>query len=322
MRVIVEAPARLHLGFLDLNGECGRVFGSLGVAVERPRWVLEACPAPRPKADGDAAPEILATLARLREHADGGSAAAVRTVESIPRHAGLGSGTQLELSVALAASRVRGEAPSVRELAARLGRGKRSGIGIAVFERGGFVVDAGRPTARESQALREEPVPPVIFQQPLPDDWFFVIVTPQRVQGLHGPREDSVFRDLRPMSEDRVGRICRLTLMKIVPAVLTDDIEGFGEAITEIQVLVGEHFAAHQGGVYATATGRDAARFALEHGAHGVGQSSWGPTVFALVRGESSAAGLASELQAFLGDDSRVSYTGARNRGAGCRIEP
>ena len=37
MRTIVEAGARLHLGFLDLNGACGRRFGSIGVALERPR---------------------------------------------------------------------------------------------------------------------------------------------------------------------------------------------------------------------------------------------------------------------------------------------
>src|SRR5262245_65918555 len=91
------------------------------------------------------------------------------------------------------------------------------------------------------------------------------------------------------MADDKVGRICRLTLMKVIPAVVTDDIDAFGEAITEIQVTVGEYFAPHQGGVYATATGLAAAEFAMRHGACGVGQSSWGPTVFALVRGEVSA---------------------------------
>ncbi len=35
--VRVIAPARLHLGFLDLNGGLGRLFGSIGLAIDTPR---------------------------------------------------------------------------------------------------------------------------------------------------------------------------------------------------------------------------------------------------------------------------------------------
>src|SRR6516162_8825115 len=35
-RVSVTVPARLHFGFVDLNGGLGRRFGSLGVALEAP----------------------------------------------------------------------------------------------------------------------------------------------------------------------------------------------------------------------------------------------------------------------------------------------
>ena len=52
------------------------------------------------------------------------------------------------------------------------------------------------------------------------------------------------------MDTERVGRICRLTLMQVAPAVLTGDIRTFGAAITEIQEVVGEYFAPYQGGVY------------------------------------------------------------------------
>ncbi|TAL78081.1 MAG: GHMP kinase, partial [Beijerinckiaceae bacterium] len=34
--VRVETSARLHLGFLDLNGGAGRKFGSLGLALDGP----------------------------------------------------------------------------------------------------------------------------------------------------------------------------------------------------------------------------------------------------------------------------------------------
>ena len=38
--VTVTVPARLHLGFLDLNGGLGRRFGSMGLAISGPRTRL------------------------------------------------------------------------------------------------------------------------------------------------------------------------------------------------------------------------------------------------------------------------------------------
>ncbi len=318
MRGIVRTPARLHLGFIDLSGRCGRIFGSIGVAIERPRWVLEVSPSGRMQADGDAGKEILKILGRLRGRLGVKQAVAIRTLEAIPRHMGLGSGTQLELSLSLAVSKLAGRQLPVTELARILRRGKRSGIGVATFARGGFVVDAGQPSRPRGHDL-----PPVIFQRALPGDWWFVIVLPLGKPGLSGKREEKVFETLPPMGDATVERISRLTLMKVLPAVVTDDIRGFGEAITEIQMLVGEFFAPYQGGVYATSTGKEVAELALKRGACGVGQSSWGPTVFALVRGEGAAAALAREIKRFLGDDRHLVFaTRANNRGAVWKTAP
>jgi beta-ribofuranosylaminobenzene 5'-phosphate synthase len=38
----VRSCARLHLGLLDNNGEMGRLYGSIGVAVNRPKLLLKA----------------------------------------------------------------------------------------------------------------------------------------------------------------------------------------------------------------------------------------------------------------------------------------
>ena len=217
--------------------------------------------------------------------------------------------------------------PSIRELARQLGRGQRSGIGIAAFEAGGLVVDAGHRTEDDGESSTPasdgpEP-PPVIFQHPLPDDWHFVLATPRAAPGLAGAAEQRAFEELPPMDPAEVGRICRLTLMQVVPATLTGDIRTFGAAITEIQTAVGEYFAPRQGGRYATVTGCEAAELLLARGAHGVGQSSWGPTVFALADGAAAASGLADSLRGAFGD--RLAWVGvsrARNRGASCETMP
>jgi beta-ribofuranosylaminobenzene 5'-phosphate synthase len=317
MTLIVRAPARLHLGFIDLHGGCGRLFGSLGVALETPAYLLEASIVDRTEAHGPSADVVLDVLARLGTDQVGLS---VLVREAIPRHRGFGSGTQLELAVAFILSKLVGDGAPVREMARRTTRGQRSGIGIATFERGGFVVDAGS-AAGESRGDRE--MPPVIFQHPVPADWRFVILTPRGRLGLNGVREERVFAELPLMSEEKVGRISRLTLMKILPGLLTDDIQAFGDGISEIQELVGNHFAPYQGGVYATETGRRAVELALKLGASGVGQSSWGPTVFALVRGEDHARDLAEEIKASLGGESEaVFHTRASNCGVAWRTDP
>jgi beta-ribofuranosylaminobenzene 5'-phosphate synthase len=324
MRTIVQAGARLHLGFLDLNGACGRRYGSIGVTLERPRCTVAAAPSPA----GAGAPiePVRAILERLGPDLGSGTIA-VQVVEVIPAHAGFGAGTQLALAVTLAASRAAGHSVPIRELARRLGRGQRSGIGVAAFERGGLVIDAGHPAQEAGDAIAgdadgPEP-PPVIFQHPLPDDWHFVLATPRATPGLSGLREEQAFRDLPPMDAERVGRICRLTLMQVAPAVVTADIRSFGAAITEIQEIVGDYFAPCQGGRFATQTGCAVTELALARGAHGVGQSSWGPTVFALTQGEAAARALADSLLGAFGDRlAWVDVSPARNRGASCREAP
>ena len=43
--VTVQAPARLHLGFLDLNAEIGRKFGSIGLAINSHHTIINISPA-------------------------------------------------------------------------------------------------------------------------------------------------------------------------------------------------------------------------------------------------------------------------------------
>jgi len=320
-RVTVEAPARLHLGFVDLHGGCGRFFGSIGVAIERPRYVVEMCRAPAAAAPGEGPAALARIMDALGDDARVAGPIAVRVVEQIPRHQGLGSGTQRDLALGSALARLAGRTLTAAEIAARLGRGRRSGIGIAAFERGGLIVDAGVPRALRDRGAgtsgTASVVPPVIFQHGLPADWRFVVATPMGEEGLHGSREDAVFRTMPPMSEAVAGRISRLVLMKALPAVLTDDISAFGEAITEIQELVGEQFAPYQAGLYASDRGQAIARFAQQHGAAGVGQSSWGPTVFALVRGHEAARELADGIRSIAGDRPlALWHTPASARGA------
>ena len=57
-KVTVTAPARLHLGFLDLNGRLGRRFGSIGLAISGLKTQISVAPAEHMRVSGPDADRV------------------------------------------------------------------------------------------------------------------------------------------------------------------------------------------------------------------------------------------------------------------------
>ncbi|MCZ7595193.1 MAG: GHMP kinase [Hyphomicrobium sp.] len=283
--VRVVAPARLHLGFLDLNGGLGRMFGSIGLAVDVPRTELVLRRSRTYKGEGPDHARAIATLRRFADVFSLGGAYEVKIASAIPSHAGLGSGTQLALAAGAALMTLEGIEHSPSRLGEIVDRGARSAIGMAAFEHGGFIVDGGRGARDQA--------PPILVRTHFPDDWRALLVIDARTAGVHGEAEAQAFAALPPLSDAAAANVCRLVLMQLVPGLMETDIDAFGNALTEIQKIVGNHFAGAQGGSPWTspAVGRvvEALRAA---GAYGIGQSSWGPTGFAFAPSQEIAGRL------------------------------
>ena len=128
-RVRVRAPARLHFGVLDLRGMLGRRFGGMGAAVPAPALQLEAERADDLTATGPDAERAVAFARRYIEAAGLPGGARILITQSMPTHSGLGSGTQLALSVARALAELYGRPHDAATLARQVGRGARSGVG-------------------------------------------------------------------------------------------------------------------------------------------------------------------------------------------------
>ncbi|HET6379190.1 MAG TPA: beta-ribofuranosylaminobenzene 5'-phosphate synthase family protein [Methylocella sp.] len=288
--VTVTAAARLHLGFLDLNGGLGRSFGSLGLAIDRPATRLTLQRAATPAAEGPDAGRAARHLARLAGHLGLGGAYRLTVHEAIPAHAGLGSGTQLALAAAAALRRLEGLPPDPSNDALLLARGGRSGIGLGIFERGGLIVDGGRGARTAT--------PPVVARLDFPAAWRIILVLDPRAQGVHGEEERAAFARLGKFSAAAAAEICRLVLIKALPALAEQDIGAFGEAITRLQDIAGNYFAPAQGGSpFASASVARVIGELKRRGAKGVGQSSWGPAGFAFAGDESEARQLCDLAQ-------------------------
>ena len=292
MKVYIKTPARLHLGLIDLNGDLGRMFGGLGVGIDRPNVILEAQSAESLAATGEKNEQVKTLAERFLEAYKIKSNVAINVKQVIPEHSGLGSGTQLTLAVATALAKLFGVKSSIKELAETMGRGKRTSIGTTIFEQGGFVVDGGKCTS-------EKRFPATIFRQPFPQDWRFVVAVPDVNKGLAKDQETAAFKALTPMKQDEAGKMCRLTMMKLLPALIERDIKSFGEALTQIQIVIGNYFAEVQGGTYSTQAVAEGVALMQKLGAYGAGQSSWGPAFYGVTQKEEDKK-LEAKIKAFL----------------------
>lgn len=308
--VRVHAPARLHFGFLDLHGGLGRRFGSIGLAIDTPGLRLTATASDTLAVAGPEAERVRGYVRAAAAHLGVPAAITIGIEAVIPAHAGFGSGTQLGLSVAAALAKLAGRPFSAEDFSNALDRGNRSGVGLCAFTEGGLIVDGGRDATGAP--------PPVIARLPYPEAWRVVLILDETATGIHGSRETEAFRALPRFPEAQAAEICRVVLMQVMPAVVLAEPEGFGAGITAIQRLIGDHFAPHQGGRYASPAVAEALGHVAAQGVAGYGQSSWGPTGFALMPSERDARALVAGLER----PGRLRFLVARGRNAGADIAP
>ena len=296
--VIVTANARLHMGFVDMNGGLGRRFGSIGLALMQPVTRLRARRADGFNASGPGAARALVCARQFAASLALPDGVDLILEEAIPAHAGLGSGTQLALAVGVALARLHGLALTPREVAALTARGGRSGIGIGAFEKGGLLLDGGRGP--------QTVVPPLLARLDFPLAWRVLLIFDHAAKGVHGGHEAEAFRALPEFPAELAATLCRRALMQALPAVAEQDLPAFGEAIHEIQCRVGDHFAAAQGGGrYTSAAVGSVLDWLRQQGVACVGQSSWGPTGFAVLDNEASALEMRGLLETrYAGQDS------------------
>jgi len=317
-RATVTAHARLHFGFCNLSLARERLYGSLGVALDRPSVTVTASPAETVRCERDS----------IREYAEravdllGVDGAAVRVEAAFPRHVGLGSGTQFALATLVAVARAHDQPVDVRKRAPDLGRGGRSGVGVAAFEDGGFILDAGHPTARfttDRPAVGRWSVPPVAARHSIPDDWRFLIVVPDGPAGPSGDTEDRSMRSaVESAAPEPSDRLAGVVLRRVLPAITEGSAERFGAAVAEVGRLNGTWYADEQGGVYRPPAGELVAALDDDPAVYGAGQSSWGPSVYGVTDADRAATARQAGRRALdtADVDGRVFVAAGRNLGA------
>ncbi|HEY6511509.1 MAG TPA: beta-ribofuranosylaminobenzene 5'-phosphate synthase family protein [Burkholderiaceae bacterium] len=321
----VCAPGRLHLGFLDPSGTLGRRFGSVGLAIDgfetevvvggaSEDAVIADTPAARAELE-----RVVACVQRMRERSGRRDRFTLRLQRALPAHAGFGSGTQLALAVGRAFALWHGLNIPTATLASWLGRGQRSGVGIAAFDHGGLLVDGG-PGADSALA-------PLLAHVALPSAWRIVVVMDEHARGLSGPAERAAIGSLPPLPQAQAADICHQVLMRVLPAAAEAQFDAFAAGLNRVQRVLGDHFAPAQAG--SRWTSPTVARLmqwwqASAGDGAAIGQSSWGPTGFAIVPSAAAAQGLVERAQAAGVVDAALALrvVAARNHGAVVDLHP
>jgi beta-ribofuranosylaminobenzene 5'-phosphate synthase len=325
-RVIIEAPSRLHIGLIDLNGSLGRIDGGIGLALEAPLLELQAEPHDTIEIegeDGETARRItaaaIATLGMLGIR--GG--ARIRVIRSVPAHTGLGSGTQLALATARALCALHGRNVPVRELARIVGRGGTSGIGTGAFESGGFIVDGGHRLggaggktgfAPSSASAGATPAAAMVHE-PFPSDWRICLVLPHTGRQVSGEEEKEIFSRYCPVPLDEVREICHELVIRVLPGLAEHDLATFGAGVNRLQEI---GFKRIEISLQDPVIGA-LIRGLREVGAACSGLSSFGPAVYAITDGPTVPLEQAAR-EILGGIDAEIIHTRGRNSGAKIRF--
>ena len=211
----------------------------------------------------------------------------------LPRHMGLGSGTQLAFAAAVGLSSFLGQPiPSTGEIAAVMGRAGRSAIGSYGFFQGGFLVDRGVGPG--------DVIAPLDLRLEFPSTWPIVLILPEHHQGLSGSSETFAFDKITPTTRSVRNKMIELVNRQIVPALASSDYPAFAKAIYQYGNWAGDHFSAIQKGPYNGPLATDLVQKIRDLGVPAAGQSSWGPCIFAIARDDEQARALTDALRDYV----------------------
>ena len=309
----ISTPSRLHFGIMDMRGDLGRLHGSVGVAIKKPRLILEIEEAAETVITGPGSQRAKDIIEKVLGDHKVEAGVRLDIHSAIPDHMGFGSGTQLTIALGTALNRIFDLEMTYDDIVVGLGRSRRSGIGTHSFLHGGFIVDGGHAVDAP------ETIPPLIHRSDVPEDWFFVVCTPEIDTRFSGDKETNAFNKLEPPPVEMIANVSRLVLMQLIPSILEKNIVLFGDAMTKLDTTFGKYWATMQGGTYSHPRIESCVNQLLALDAHGAGQSSWGPALYGLAEGKSHARQLADEMDQFLNEgvnSGSVFITGADNEGA------
>ncbi len=302
-RLRVITGSRVHFGLLHTSPP----FGGVGAMIDHPATEIVIENDVEFRCDDSSRTRVLAiaqrvaALARLSEL----PACRVQIIARPATHSGLGSGTQLAMATAEALCDFVGQKIEPVTLARRIAdRGERSAVGIHGYFQGGLIYEsADQPCELNPLRQRIE----------LPGDWCVALFRPRQSTTLvSGDIEREQFSRLAAVDPGLRNELQSIITTQMMPAAQASDFDSFSSAVGRYNHQSGLLFASVQGGAYNGEWISGLIRSLVDRGVQGVGQSSWGPSVFAWFESREQADEFVGNLPP---DFAKSSISKPRNRG-------
>ncbi len=299
----IRTGCRLHLGLMELKpGEPLR-FAGLGLMLAEPSLSISFRRSSSQHEllsyidDAEVAKRI-AHVVELRRRA--GKTVAdckIELLSELPLHNGLGAGTQLACATASGLELMEQLSPaqfdqqadswqSIKEFQSEIqprflvelaGRGLRSAVGLHGFLHGGLILDNGY-APQESAGLGLRTIDTSSVE--MCAEWRVVLLWPSDATRISGPRETELIAELSKHHNPTRQSMHSLARRALDSANRGADFATFSTSIEQYMQLAAQLFAPYQGGMYNGPQITEAVECARTVGLRGVGQSSWGSTVF------------------------------------------
>tara|TARA_B100000029_G_scaffold516604_1_gene631642 strand:- start:2563 stop:3525 length:963 start_codon:yes stop_codon:yes gene_type:complete len=267
--IIVSSPARIHLGFFGIENNYGYSFGSMGLAINKHKTSVKILNAHKFKTN--LPKKFENKIKNIIKSTNISSRFEISLLNQLNSHIGLGSGTQTSLCIGKAISNYFNLNLTTYELVNFFQRGLRSGTGIGIFEKGGFVLDSCKKVGE---------YPKIIIRKKFPADWRLILVSDTDSKGSYfGIREKKFFLNDKSLKK-HVSDLSHITLRGIIPSIMYEDYNYFVENIAEFQKITSLYYKKVQQGTFASKKISIIMQYLKKMGIVGTGQSSWGPSSY------------------------------------------
>ncbi len=273
-RIKIETPSRLHLGFIELNHNSDRSFGSLGLTIDKYKNVIEiyACDKFRVISENIDIKKRVENIFKIFLKKYKIKVCGFKIQKFIPQHIGLGSGTQLSLGIGLLISDFNNLKLSLDQISLLLKRGLRSGIGIESFKSGGFIVDGGKKRGTKL-------IPQIIINHEWPTSWKIILILDKSSLGVSGGKEIQEFKKIKKVNSD-IAKNNSIALVKnILPGLVEKNFNEFTKGLEIIQRNMSKIFYPKKK-KFTSLKIEKIFTFLKKNNVNGLGQTSWGPTGF------------------------------------------
>ena len=307
-KVVVDSPARLHLGFYGINKDLDYSYGSIGLAINAFRTVVSAEYVR--KSESSLSNAKLNQINQLLKKKNINKNYKLEILKSPPKHIGLGSGTQLSLCSIYALNILLNLNLSKDECIKLSTRGKRSGIGIGTFYNGGFIVDGCK---------KDHLYPKTLFNLKFPKEWHVILINDTTQRGSFGKKESDFFENKKNKTETINKELSFILMRGLFPSILYKDFSNFCDNLNRYQELTSRFYKINQKDTYLSNDISKIIRFASNSGFKGVGQSSWGPLSYIFVESKAEANDLIKTMESKFKMYNNLDYQIVSITNTGCK---